>query len=154
MVTCAKRFGLIVSLSRIVCVGDVPDELQRKTEATAYINAAMLDATKPGALGADIYAVAAKAYGAMGYGDDINLHHQGGPTGYKTREWVAHPQSREIVQNDQAFAWNPSITGTKVEETVVTTENGVETITASSDFPQIVTAINGREYYSPGVLSI
>ena len=90
----------------------------------------------------------------MGFAGDIHLHHQGGAAGYKTREWVAHPQSAEVVQADQAFAWNPSITGTKVEETCITTADGIEIITASPDFPRIATTVNGREYISPGILSL
>ena len=154
LVTCAKRGGLLTSQSRIVCIGEIPDGSKRKTEATAYVNACLLDATRPGATGAELYAVAAEAYAKMGFANDIHLHHQGGAAGYKTREWVAHPLSAEVVQKDQAFAWNPSITGTKVEETCITTADGVEIITASPDFPQIATMVNGREYISPGVLSI
>lgn len=154
MVTCAKRFGLIVSLSRIVCLGAVPEDLQRKTEAVASVNAAFLNATRIGATGSELYGIAAKAYEHAGYADEINLHHQGGAAGYKTRDWVAHPQNNEIVQANQAFAWNPSITGTKAEETVIATENGVEVITTSPDFPYIVTNLNGNEYRSPGILSI
>ena len=60
---------------------------------------------------------AAKAYAEKGFADEIDLHHQGGAAGYRTREWVAHPNANDVVRNDQAFAWNPSITGTKVEET-------------------------------------
>jgi antitoxin VapB len=154
MVTCAKRHGLIASLSRIVCLGDVPDELRTRTEATAYVNAFLLDATRPGATGANLYAAASNAYAEKGFADEINLHHQGGAAGYKTREWVANPQSTEGVQIDQAFAWNPSITGTKVEETCIATADGVEIITTSPDFPRIMTVVNGREYYSPGILSL
>jgi antitoxin VapB len=154
MVTCAKRHGLIASLSRIVCIGDVPDELKSKMEAAAYVNACLLDATRPGATGANLYAAASNAYAEKGFAGEINLHHQGGAAGYKTREWVAHPQSAEVVQADQAFAWNPSITGTKVEETCITTTDGIEIITASSDFPRTMTVLNGREYYSPGILSL
>lgn len=154
VVTCAKRFGLIVSLSRVICVGGVDDELLQKTDAAAFVNAAIMDATKPEISGADLYNVAAKAYADAGFTGEIGLHHQGGATGYKTRDWVAHPKSAEFVRSDQAFAWNPSITGTKVEETVIVNGDGVETITKTPNFPQILTKLNGFEYFSPGVLSI
>lgn len=154
LVTCAKRRGLITSLSRIVCIGDVPAELKQKTEAAAYVNACLMDASRPGATGAELYKVAADAYAARDFANEINRHHQGGAAGYKTREWVAHPNNTEVVQPNQAFAWNPSITGTKVEETCIASENGVEILTASPDFPQITTIVNGREYSSPGILSL
>ena len=154
LVTCAKRDGLIVSLTRLACWDTVPAELADKIEATAYVNARLLASTRPGAVGSELYAVAATAYTETRYPDEIDLHHQGGATGYRTRDWAAHPQSREVVRINQAFAWNPSITGTKVEETVIVTESGVETITASPDFPLITTVIDGREYHSPGILII
>lgn len=154
LVTCAKRGGMIVSLSRMICVGEVPHELKRKTEAAAYVNAHLLDATRPGATGADLYKAAANAYAEKGFAGEINLHHQGGAAGYRTREWVAHPTSTDVVQQDQAFSWNPSITGTKVEDTCIVTRNGIETLTLPADFPLIVTAVGGRDYFSPGILSL
>ena len=154
IVVCAKREGLIASLSRIACVGKIPGELQRKTETAAHVFANFLAATKIGASGAEIYKIAADAYAEKGFGNEINKHHQGGAAGYKTRDWVAHPKSAEIVQNNQAFAWNPSITGTKAEETVVASENGIEYLTASPDFPQIEIEIDGTKFYSSGILSL
>ena len=154
LVTCAKRRGLITSLSRIVCVGIVSDELKQKTAATAYVNACLLAATRPGSTGAELYKIAADAYAARDFANEINRHHQGGAAGYKTREWVAHPKSGDVVRPNQAFAWNPSITGTKVEETCIASENGIEMITASPNFPQIASTVNGREYLSPGILSL
>lgn len=154
LVTCAKRYGLIASQSRMVSLGEPDGELRRKTEAAAYVNASLLDATRPGVQGAELYKVAADAYAATGFGDEINRHHQGGAAGYRTREWVAHLQSSEMVQSDQAFAWNPSITGTKVEDTTIVTSDGSEIITPSPSFPQIESIIDGRSYFSPGVLTI
>ncbi len=154
IVVCAKREGLIASLSRIACVGEIPDELQRKTNAVAHVFAKYLSATQPGANGAEIYKIAADAYAEKGFGDEINLHHQGGAAGYKSRDWVAHPASAEIVQNNQAFAWNPSITGTKAEETVIVSENGIEYLTASPDFPKISVEIDGKEFFAPGILKL
>jgi len=154
IVTCAKRDGLIASLSRMVCVDEVPNELKIRTDAAAYVYAKMLDATRPGVTGADVYRTAARAYSECGFADEIDRHHQGGAAGYRTRDWVAHPASGDIISANQAFAWNPSITGTKVEETCIVTESGIEIITASPDFPQILNVVNGHEYLSPGILTI
>ena len=154
LVTCAKRGGLIASLSRMITVGTATDELKRRTEAAAHVNACLLDATRPGASGAELYRVAAEAYSAKGFADEIDKHHQGGAAGYQTRDWVAHPASNEIVRMDQAFAWNPSITGTKVEQTSIVTADGFETLTASAEMHHIPVTLNGREYLSPGIIQL
>jgi antitoxin VapB len=151
---CARREGLIASLSRIACIGEIPDELQRKTEAAAHVFANFLAAAKVGAKGAEIYKIAAGAYAEKGFAGEINLHHQGGAAGYKSRDWVAHPASAEVVKNNQAFAWNPSITGTKAEETVIINENGIEYLTASPNFPRISVEIEGGEFFAPGILKL
>jgi antitoxin VapB len=154
IVVCARRGGLIASLSRIVCSGAVPDQLQQRTNAVARVNARLLAATRIGATGADLYKTAAESYTAENYAGQQNLHHQGGATGYRTRDWVAHPASREQVQPTQAFAWNPSISGTKVEETCIVFEDNIEVITASPDWAQIAVEIDGKEYFAPDILSI
>lgn len=154
IVVCAKREGLIASLSRIVCVGEIPEELKRKTEACSYIFAKILSETKQGKTGAELYKVAADAYAEKGFTDEINKHHQGGASGYKSRDWVIHPQSKETVFQNQAFAFNPSITGTKTEETALLINGKIEIITETPDFPQISVEINGNEYLSPDILSL
>lgn len=154
IVVCAKRNGLIASLSRIVCVGEIPSELKRKTEASAYIFAKLLSETKTEKSGANLYKIAADAYAEKGFADEINLHHQGGATGYKTRDWIIHPKSIEKVFPNQAFAWNPSITGTKAEETNLLINDKIEILTETPDFPQISVKIDGHEYFSPDILSL
>jgi antitoxin VapB len=154
LVTCARRGGLIASLTRIVCVGPTPEELRRKTQAVARVNARLLAATKPGAVGSELFGTVAAAYAEEGFAGEERLHHQGGACGYRTRDWVAHPASAETVQPGQAFAWNPSITGTKAEETCVSFNEGVEVITTTPDWPQIAVSVEGREYLSPDVLSL
>jgi Xaa-Pro dipeptidase len=154
VVVCARRAGLIASLTRVVCVGDVPEEMKRRTLAAARVNARLLAATRPGAAGSELYSVAARAYAEEGFEGEQRLHHQGGAAGYRTRDWVAHPACAETVQLDQAFAWNPSITGAKVEETCITTADGVEVLTTSPVWPQISVEVEGREYISPDVLPL
>jgi antitoxin VapB len=154
IVVCARRGGLIASFSRIVCSGAIPDELRRRTLAAARVNAKLLSATRPTTSGADLYRLAAVTYAEEGYPGEERLHHQGGATGYRTRDWLAHPSCLERVQPDQAFAWNPSIAGTKVEGTCIAVNDGVEVLTATADWPQIPVRVDGREYLSPDVLSL
>ena len=151
---CAKREGLIVNLSRLVCLGAIPSEMKRKTEAAAFVFAKLWSATKAGKSGAELYQTAADAYAEKGFSDEVNRHHQGGATGYKTRDWVIHPASNERVRQNQAFAWNPSITGTKVEETALIIDDKAEIITSTPDYPQISVAIGGIEYLSSDILSL
>ena len=154
VVVCARGAGLIASLTRIVCAGRVPGELMRRTEACARVNARLLAGTRPGATGAELYEIAARGYEAEGFAGEERLHHQGGAAGYRTRDWVAHPASSEVVHAGQAFAWNPSITGTKVEETCVSSAEGVEVVTATPGWPQVSAEFDGGTYLSPGVLSL
>jgi len=152
IVGCARRRGLIVSLTRIVAVGALPDDLRKRTQAAATVNANLLAATRPGYSGAQLYNVAKSSYASTGYAGEEHLHHQGA-CGYRTRDWVAHPGSSQTVRAKQAFAWNPSITGTKVEETCIAFEDRIETITSSLTWPKIVIAIEGEVYSFPDVLS-
>ena len=154
IVACARRGGLTVSLTRIVCSGATPDDLRRRTEACARVNAQLFAATKPGMSASELYRVTQRGYSQEGFPGEEHLHHQGGATGYRTRDWVAHPRSEETVQLRQAFAWNPSITGTKTEETCIAFDDHVEVISASPDWPATPVESAGRAYALPGILAL
>jgi len=154
IVVCARRAGLIASLTRIVCDGAIPEDLVSWTHGSAYVNARLFNGTKPGVTGRELYELAALAYSEAGFPGEEHLHHQGGATGYQARDWAAHPLSTEKVQAAQAFAWNPSITGSKVEETCIAFEDGIEIITATQGWPAIPIEVEGRAYVLPGVLSL
>ncbi len=154
VVACAQRHGLIVSLSRIVSAGRVPSELDALTKATAGVFGRLLNATRPGARGSDLFVVAQRAYADAGFPGEDARHHQGGATGYRTREWLAHPASEEVVQERQAFAWNPSITGTKVEETALLEDGQLRLITSSPDWPSYTVPVGRTPLRVPGVLAL
>jgi Xaa-Pro aminopeptidase len=151
---CAQRDGLVVALSRIVTRGEPCSALEARTVATAGVFERLLAATRPEATGAELFSVATKAYAEADYAGEEALHHQGGAIGYRSRDWVAHPRSRDRVQRQQAFAWNPSITGTKIEDTVLVTPDGIENLTASPDWPQIPLRCNGLNMSAAGLLAL
>jgi Xaa-Pro dipeptidase len=149
---CARKWGLTVSLTRFVHFGALPAELAERFHAAAQVNAALLDGTRVGATGAELFRVAQSAYAAEGFPGEEQFHHQGGPTGYWEREWVATPTGTQTVVNNQAFAWNPSIRGGKVEDTVLLRDGKIENVTATPELPTIEASANGSRYPAAGVL--
>jgi Xaa-Pro dipeptidase len=140
---CAERDGLVVGLSRIVAAGVLPPDLIARTHATASVFSRLLDETRPGVSGARLFEVAREAYVAAGFPQEELRHHQGGAIGYRARDWIAHPRSKEVVQAKQAFAWNPSITGTKIEDTSLIVGERVEIITPTPNWPGIPLRVSG-----------
>ena len=149
---CTRKFGLAISITRFVHFGKLPDELASRFQSAANVNAALLDASRVGATSHQLFKVAQEAYAAEGYPGEERFHHQGGPTGYGEREWVATPNGTETVVNNQAFAWNPSIRGGKAEDTVLLRDGKIEWLTSTPDLPVINATVNGNAYPAAGVL--
>ena len=149
---CARRWGLSVSMTRFVYFGPMPAELEEKFEVVAQVNAHLQDATREGRTGDELFTVARNAYAAAGHPNEETMHHQGGAAGYLEREWVARPGSTDVCGHTQAFAWNPSLDGAKVEDTVLLRDGSLDAMTRTSELPLVETALNGTRYYSAGVL--
>jgi antitoxin VapB len=56
------------------------------------------------------------------------------------------------VVNNQAFAWNPSIRGGKVEDTVLLRDGVIENLTPTPELPVIAANVAGSAYAATGVL--
>lgn len=147
-----RRQGLNLSITRLVHFGAIPEELRQRHLACARVEVAILAATLPGTPIAGIFHVAQEAYAAEGYPDEWQLHHQGGPTGYAARDLKATPTCAGAVLNGQAFAWNPSIAGTKSEDTVLATDAGIEVLSATPDLPVVQVTAAGMEFERAAIL--
>jgi Xaa-Pro aminopeptidase len=154
LVLCGQRGGLIASLTRLVHFGPVSPELHAKHEAVCRVEVALWQATVPGATYAQALKAGLDQYKKEGHAKEWELHHQGGPTGYAGREFMATPDEKRTVLDHQAVAWNPSITGTKSEDTFITDGRARVVITAcSADWPTIAVKGAGGEVVSrPAIL--
>jgi Xaa-Pro aminopeptidase len=133
LVASAERGGLYANLTQILEFEEPDAELARRLGACEEILARMRDeATKPGRTVAEAFADCRRFYAEAGFPDEWRLHHQGGLTGYGSRELIATPRTDYLIEPGQAFAWNPSIRGAKAEDTFVLTETGPEVVAGAA----------------------
>jgi antitoxin VapB len=152
LVLCARRHGLIASVSRLVHFGPAPADLHARVAACATLDASLHLHTRPGRNVADLFADLQGWYAAVGYPDEWQQHHQGGLTGYENRELLALPDATFRIASGQAYAWNPSIAGAKSEDTILIDEQGYAVLTATADWPQISVSVSGQTVQRPALL--
>jgi len=150
----ARRWGLIVSCTRLVHFGPVPAALARKHRAVCQVDAALNLSSRPGACIGDIFEAGVQAYRETGFAEEWHLHHQGGPTGYGARDYKGTPGERRCVLTNQALAWNPSIAGTKSEDTILARPRKVEFLSGPIDWPTIQVEYNGVAASRPDILAL
>src|SRR5690606_33490230 len=124
----------------------VTSELHNQYKANVEIDCILIENSVPGKSYAHALMAAQKAYKERGYENEFNLHHQGGPIGYQSRDYRVDFSHTGLIAENQAFCWNPSITGTKSEDTVIVSSNGAEFITAPIIFPILNVEVNGKSY--------
>ncbi|OGF46790.1 MAG: hypothetical protein A2231_08205 [Candidatus Firestonebacteria bacterium RIFOXYA2_FULL_40_8] len=153
VVLCAKKWGLVVSLTRMVCFGEVAPEMKKKHLAVLKVDAALNLGAKAGLTIGEVFKKAQAVYKETGYEKEWMLHHQGGVTGYSEREFVGTPGNKDVIQGNMAFAWNPSITGTKCEDTMILRKNGKnEIITNTPNWPMIEIKVGKEKLERPDIL--
>lgn len=151
LVISGLREGLYVSLTRMVSFGEPTEEVKNKHRAILEVEAAMLAATKAGAVAEEVFAITQKAYENSSFKDQWQYHHQGGLAGYQSREYRIQPGNKAILQNNQAFAWNPTIAGVKSEDTVLIQDGSLEILSASQNFPTTVIKAEGETFIRPSL---
>ncbi len=120
LVACAERGGLFSNLTRMVYFDDPDPETASRQEACDEVMRRMREeATRQGSTLAQAFEDCRRFYAEAGFPEGWRDHHQGGMTGYASREVIATPTADQEMKEGQAFAWNPSLPGAKSEETFV-----------------------------------
>lgn len=154
LVTTAERGGLIAAATRLVAFGGISEELARRHRAVAMVDAALIASTRPGARLGDLFGVAQRAYAQVGFADQWRHHHQGGSIGYLPREVKAAPGCDVCALAGQAFAWNPSIAGTKCEDTILCRQEDCQILTHTGRWPYIEATWEGQTFQRADILTL
>lgn len=152
LVLCARRAGLIVALTRLVNFGPPSREVLRRHRAVCEVDTAFHINTRIGVPVSEVFAAGVAAYAKQGFPEEWHLHHQGGPCGYEGRDYLGAPGVVGTVLENQPYAWNPSITGTKSEDTLVATAKGPQVVTASPDWPMVKIEHESGTWTRPDIL--
>lgn len=152
LVICAKKWGLVANATRLVHFGPLSEELNNKYKVLQDIEKIFLDNSQPGNSLKDIFRNSIKQYEKVGYPEEWKKHHQGGLTGYNSREIIADFDTDYIIKENQAFAWNPSITGTKIEDTFLLKNDSLESITETGNWDYNTITIQNKKTLRPNIL--
>lgn len=133
-----ERGGLYASTTRTVAF-DPPSWLTDRHEKAMRVETSALAATQSAARrggdAADVFDDIVAAYEDAGEPDEWRNHHQGGAAGFAGREWFAAPDEERPVHAPMAYAYNPTVRGAKSEDTVLVTEEEVEVLTETGEWP-------------------
>jgi Xaa-Pro dipeptidase len=141
-VVVAEREGLHVAATRFASAVPLANDVRSARRAASDVERAVLDASTVGATYGAALTALADGYARAGHPGAWREHYQGGPIGYRQREFEIVPSQVEsrwfgtAISAGTALAWNPSIAGGgKCEDTYLVEEDGLRRLTASNDWP-------------------
>ena len=152
LVMCGRKWGLVCSVTRLVHFGPLPDELRRKQEALAVVDATYIASTRPNTKLGDIVVQAQAAYAQAASAASGGCTTRAARWATKRAKYLGVPGSEDEVRENQVYAWNPSITGTKMEDTVLIGAEENVVLTAIPEWPTIPVEIGGKVYERPAIL--
>lgn len=152
VVLLGQRGGLYINCTRLVHFGRLPDDLKRNFDVMCQVDAAYIISSKVGVNYRDILEKGAAIYETNGYKDEWKNFTQGGVIGYRSREFVVTPDTKEMVMDHQAIAWNPTISGVKGEDTILVSDGRVEVLSEMPGWPMVEVSYEGEFIRRPDIL--
>ena len=150
VVACARRDGLYANLTRLVSARPLAQEVRAAYTGLLEVENMLLNYTQHGVLTRELFLEMQNAYKTAGFENEWTKHHQGGACGYETRDWLLQMGGDKMLVEGSAYAWNPSLTGLKVEDTVLLQGDKLEVLTADPNWPSVTVGNRSR----PDVLEL
>lgn len=154
------RGGLNIAATRTASIGEPDPELAKRHAVAAEAEARAIEATRPGHTYGQALQAQIDCYEAHGFTEEWRNHTQGGPIGYGAREFGVAPIeapdrfTEYAVEVGHAVAWNPTVQGTKSEDTFLVGEDENEMITNSESWPAIDVPVAAGTFSRPDILTV
>jgi Xaa-Pro dipeptidase len=141
-VVVAERHGLHAAATRFACAGGLASAVRDARTRALDVEEATLAACRPGATYGEVLCALDRAYADAGRPGEWAAHYQGGPVGYRQREFEIVPTQTDSrwytlpVEPGHAVAWNPSVAGGgKAEDTYLVADEGLSRVTDTGAWP-------------------
>jgi Xaa-Pro aminopeptidase len=148
-----RKNGLFIPISRMVYFGNsVPTDLRKKYDTLLHIEAQVIAHCQAGENFVHINEMEKEWYQTSPYPDEWQYHFMGGLTGYVPNDPTQYRNPEAKVLPFQTFNWYLTISGAKVEEILLTTENGNELLSISGIWPSKNIEASGHTYMLPDIM--
>jgi Xaa-Pro dipeptidase len=152
MTVMARKYGLVATASRSVCVGPFDEEWRKEHNAVCRVNASYLASTWPEAGPREILSSGRRIYQLGGYEHDWRLAPQGWLTGRLPVELPLLPDTEELFRAGWAVTWNVAVGAACNCDTYLITEQGPQPLTPAENWPVKRIRIQGADLICPDVL--
>jgi Xaa-Pro dipeptidase len=136
MAPAVQKWGLTVPLTRMICFENrIPGDIEDKYDAVCAIEAETMSRCFPGSSFTGIFERQKVVFSERGYPEEWRNHFQGGITGYVINDPTRCTDPEARIADRQTFNWYITITGVKVEETMLVNGDTIEILTSTGLWP-------------------
>lgn len=147
-----KKWGLHANVTRMVSLGKVNPEIQKRYNAACRITGEVILNCTQGTKFSSILARQKQLFEYFGYKDEWEKHYHGGITGYILADPTVGMRQDLSVSINQAYDWFITITGVKVEELSINANNNIEVTSVNGAWPSKEYEINGQILELPQIM--
>jgi Xaa-Pro dipeptidase len=149
---CGAKWGLHVPNSRLVYFEEPPADIQRRFNAVATMQAAMLATIRPGVKLTALRKLLMELFESTGYPEERYVHFHGGPIGYAGSQPERCLDPEAVVTANMAFTWYFTVAGAKSEELMLVDEHGASLKSVDPQWPMLEIDYEGRRVAVPDIL--
>ncbi len=148
-----KKWGLTLPVTRMIYFGDVlPPDLEKKFDALCVIESNTMANCVPGQKFTNILDIQKDLYEKTSFPDEWRHHFQGGITGYVINDPTKCLDPAATIKEYQTFNWYITITGAKVEETIITSLKETEILSSNGIWPVKSYEAGEQEWRLPQIM--
>lgn len=133
--TAVKKWGLHASITRMVSLGKLSPEILKRYDDACRIAGKAILSCRQGTKFSSILERQKYLFESLDYKDEWEKHYHGGITGYLLVDLSVCLSSDLSVSNNQAYGWFVTITGVKVEELSINSNNNIEVASINGAWP-------------------